>query len=564
MNKTRTLTRLSTSFLFLITTFLISNSLLAAGTFYLEPDTVYIISGITNDAFTLDLNIDDDVAGLKGFEAYIAYDKYVLDTVAWSDSKSVFWSLPSGGVISFIWLIEDSTRLLLESLLMGGGLFVDGPGNVFEVTLMGIGAGVVNLDINEINAIDANSDPLPVGATGAVAIVNAPPADFGLNSPMHQENMFLEYGDNITFDWEASFSYYADYSGDGVSYKLYYSTDTAFSSALTDTIATSNTSATVPVSTLDSGRYYWKVEAISDIYGFSKWSTETWHFQINSYSYPEGFILIDPADGEDTLVIYTDTLGFIWQASSTVLPNDSILYVLHYGTSPIFSYPFTEVVYGLNDTAHVVPASELETNRYYWKVRAYNTQGYDTWCSETDWYFDLIVAANPGIFNLLNPTNDVEYNLNGGGIDVEWSESESVIPNDTITYTMYFGPNANLPASATCSSVVVDELQLTMPGDDLPRREWYHWIGKATNRLDFDTLSADIFSFLTYYRGDADGSDAFNLLDITYLISFLYKGGPEPFPYIAGDPDCSTTINLLDITYLISYLYKGGPAPCVD
>jgi hypothetical protein len=64
--------------------------------------------------------------------------------------------------------------------------------------------------------------------------------------------------------------------------------------------------------------------------------------------------------------------------------------------------------------------------------------------------------------------------------------------------------------------------------------------------------------------GDANGNTIINILDITYLINYVYKGGPAPIPYAlcSGDPNCNCVINILDITYLISYLYKGGPPPC--
>lgn len=65
----------------------------------------------------------------------------------------------------------------------------------------------------------------------------------------------------------------------------------------------------------------------------------------------------------------------------------------------------------------------------------------------------------------------------------------------------------------------------------------------------------------TVLRGDADGSGDINLLDITYLIDYLYKGGPPPVTFEAGDADANGLINLLDITYLINYLYSGGPPP---
>ena len=64
--------------------------------------------------------------------------------------------------------------------------------------------------------------------------------------------------------------------------------------------------------------------------------------------------------------------------------------------------------------------------------------------------------------------------------------------------------------------------------------------------------------------GDVDGSYVFNILDVTYLISYLYKGGPQALPYklCSADVNCDCQVNILDITYLINYLYKGGPAPC--
>lgn len=102
--------------------------------------------------------------------------------------------------------------------------------------------------------------------------------------------------------------------------------------------------------------------------------------------------------------------------------------------------------------------------------------------------------------------------------------------------------------------------------------------GSGTNVLDSTTLSsrtlrfdADYLVFQPYVvtgyvsssyivRGDANGDMAINLLDVTFLIRYLYKGGPAPDPY-AGDVNSDGSINLLDIMYLINYLYKGGPPP---
>ncbi len=61
--------------------------------------------------------------------------------------------------------------------------------------------------------------------------------------------------------------------------------------------------------------------------------------------------------------------------------------------------------------------------------------------------------------------------------------------------------------------------------------------------------------------GDVNGDKEINLLDVTYLISYLYKYGSEPPDLNNADPNGDCIINILDITFLISYLYKGGPEP---
>ncbi|MFH2036766.1 MAG: dockerin type I domain-containing protein [Candidatus Zixiibacteriota bacterium] len=63
--------------------------------------------------------------------------------------------------------------------------------------------------------------------------------------------------------------------------------------------------------------------------------------------------------------------------------------------------------------------------------------------------------------------------------------------------------------------------------------------------------------------GDANNNSVFNILDITYMIAYLYKGGSAPVPYeiCSADANGNCAVNILDITYMIAYLYKGGSAP---
>jgi len=81
-----------------------------------------------------------------------------------------------------------------------------------------------------------------------------------------------------------------------------------------------------------------------------------------------------------------------------------------------------------------------------------------------------------------------------------------------------------------------------------------------TGTVDTTFVDTDEYGF--YENGDANGNAAINILDVTFLINYLYKSGPAPIPESAGDANCSGSINILDATYLINYLYKSGPPPC--
>lgn len=61
--------------------------------------------------------------------------------------------------------------------------------------------------------------------------------------------------------------------------------------------------------------------------------------------------------------------------------------------------------------------------------------------------------------------------------------------------------------------------------------------------------------------GDANSDCNIDVLDVSYLVDFLYTQGPPPDPIESGDANGDGIINLFDTTYIIAYLYLGGPAP---
>jgi hypothetical protein len=64
-------------------------------------------------------------------------------------------------------------------------------------------------------------------------------------------------------------------------------------------------------------------------------------------------------------------------------------------------------------------------------------------------------------------------------------------------------------------------------------------------------------------RGDVNNSGSITSADIIYLVGYVFKGGPPPFPVVSeGDVNCTGSITSSDIIYLVNYVFKGGAAPC--
>jgi parallel beta-helix repeat protein len=65
--------------------------------------------------------------------------------------------------------------------------------------------------------------------------------------------------------------------------------------------------------------------------------------------------------------------------------------------------------------------------------------------------------------------------------------------------------------------------------------------------------------------GDVNGDEIVEVVDVIYLINYLFKDGPPPLPMVcAGDANGDGELTVSDVVYLINYLFKSGPPPSQD
>ncbi|MGB2803941.1 MAG: FG-GAP-like repeat-containing protein [Candidatus Zixiibacteriota bacterium] len=109
--------------------------------------------------------------------------------------------------------------------------------------------------------------------------------------------------------------------------------------------------------------------------------------QVPGNSPPYPFPLLSPEDGDTTSSI----VDFDWATVYDPNLGDQIRYDLYFSTVPDFDPDSTTVYDSLTCSQFT---DTLSVDRYYWKVRAYDNWGAETWSDEISWHFIYFIRGD--------------------------------------------------------------------------------------------------------------------------------------------------------------------------
>jgi len=360
------------------------------------------------------------------------------------------------------------------------------------------------------------------------------PLSFSLISPTDGDTAW-SLTPTLTWQWSVDPD-----PGDSVTYTVYYSPDSTF--ATYDSVAdVRDTTCSLPELT-DDTVYYWKVKG-KDNWGLEVWSVETFSFNVYFPEAPNVFSLLYPTDGD---TIYANIVTIDWEDASDPDPGDSVLYTIYYGTSPEFHPDSTTIVDSLSESQYHIASKELaglrmrgrgdplksnvtskivfsENNpseiscfdnpsglpddaKIYWKVKAFDIFGLETWSSQIDWNFQVYVPEPPIVFNLVSPADrDTIWSLIP---TLTWQRAVDPDPGDSVTYTVYYSTDSTFAIYDSLPEVGDTTCTLPILTDDAT----YYWKVKGTDSFGLETWSVKTFSFNTYL---VEPPDPFDLLSPT-------------------------------------------------
>ena len=183
-------------------------------------------------------------------------------------------------------------------------------------------------------------------------------------------------------------------------------------------------------------------------------------------------------------------------------------------------------------------ASSAQSDKYYkWTLYALNLLGDPELPIWTDIPGELEVTH---VEKILPGANDVEILVENGGTPLEQAFiCLSKNPN------VYSREITSEQGTAICSFEVPDTGEISV----------------VVTAKDFLPYQGAV-QVVPFFPGDSNGDGDVSLVDVVFVINYLFNSGDASDPLERSDVNCDGEVDLSDVVYLINYLFRGGSEPC--
>jgi hypothetical protein len=230
----------------------------------------------------------------------------------------------------------------------------------------------------------------------------------------------------------------------------------------------------------------------------------------------------------------------------TVQPDDTLRCVISYAISEGWDYGYVEIS---TDGENFTPMEGNITTNLMDGYGHNRGNGITGW-SEDQWvpaFFDLSDYVGESVyFRFSYYMYDLAFDWGGFVVDDIW-------------------PVASFESSEILGGSITDTT-FAVPGRTSGIYSYYVRAMDENGQWSDRSLLESVVVGQQYVCGDPSGDGSVNLIDILYIIDFLYNDppGPAPDPEASGDVNGGDgNVNLIDILYLIDFLYgdPAGPEP---
>ena len=464
-------------------------------------------------------------------DTVLSPDTYSFDITIKNDGNAVdeMFTKPSGGDA---WSFVPSFKFTTLQ-----------PGHDTTVTFVAnVPAELVHLAQNEVT-VTSTSDG---GATDTTS--------FFLVSynPLHPPSLVSPEPASYVQDGTPDFSW----DGTGDSYTLYIATDQDVTNIVQSYAGLLQASFTVPSGdSLADGTYYW---AVRQYLGTDSSSLQRYPGRLGIDNQPPiGMHPTIPSNGAYTRdqqmqLNFTNDSGTL---PPTVAPEYNILQL---SQDSLFETDVTSIELASLQLSYD-PVDPLALGRWYLRVQRADSAGNFAPFSSAYWL--VVDTEPPSVPTLLSP--DSGASVADSTVVLRWTTGDNppyaMAPEYFylhVSKTENFSDWGTFANFIYQDSLVMDSL--------LTAGQTYYWRVKAYDSAGFysDYSTSSNFTWEAATCGDLTDDGIINLADITFLIAYIYLGGPAPSPIWIGSVNCDDVYNLQDVTALIDHIYLSKSPVC--